>query len=162
WVVTPRMGKPVEINALWYNALRLMEGWAVSQGKDPLPFRKAAAYCRESFNRRFWYGPGVYLYDVIDGPDGDDPSLRPNQLLALSLTYPILETNRWELMLEAVTRHLLTPLGLRTLSQSHPDYRGQITGDRHARDGAYHQGTVWAWLIGPYLDARLRVYGSQN
>ncbi|HEY7125255.1 MAG TPA: amylo-alpha-1,6-glucosidase [Ktedonobacterales bacterium] len=162
WVVTPRMGKPVEINALWYNALRLMEAWAVSQGKDPLPYGKAAAHCRESFNRRFWYEPGAHLYDVLDGPGGDDSSLRPNQLFALSLPYPILETNHWERMLETVTRYLLTPLGLRTLDQSHPDYRGHITGDRHARDGAYHQGTVWAWLIGPYLDARLRVYGAQD
>jgi glycogen debranching enzyme len=162
WVVTPRMGKPVEINALWYNALRLMEEWAVSQGKDPLPYGKAAAHCRESFNRRFWYTPDAHLYDVIDGPDGDDPSLRPNQLFALSLTHPILEINRWEAMLETVTRHLLTSLGLRTLDQAHPDYRGHLSGDRHARDGAYHQGTVWAWLIGPYLDARLRVYGAQD
>ncbi len=162
WVVTPRMGKPVEINALWYNALRLMEVWAASQGKDPLPYGKAAAHCRESFNRRFWYGPGAHLYDVVDGPNGDDSSLRPNQLLSLSLSHPILETARWEPMLETITRHLLTSLGLRTLDQAHPDYHGHITGDRRARDAAYHQGTVWAWLIGPYLDARLRVYGSQD
>jgi glycogen debranching enzyme len=162
WVVTPRIGKPVEINALWYNALRLMEEWAASQGKDPLLYGNAAAHCRESFNRRFWYEPGKHLYDVVDGPEGDDPSLRPNQLFTLSLTHPILESSRWEPMLEMVTRHLFTSLGLRTLDQSHPNYRGHITGDRHARDGAYHQGTVWAWLIGPYLDARLRVYGSSD
>jgi predicted glycogen debranching enzyme len=162
WVVTPRMGKPVEVNALWYNALRLMETWASGQGKDPLPYGAAAARCRESFNKRFWYESGTYLYDVIDGPDGDDASLRPNQLFAISLPHPILETSRWQPVLEVVTRHLLTSLGLRTLNQANPAYRGYHIGDRHARDGAYHQGTVWPWLIGPYLDARLRVYGSDD
>ncbi len=162
WVVTPRIGKPVEINALWYNALRLMETWASAQGKDPLPYGAAAASCRESFHQRFWYAEGGYLYDVIDGPEGNDTRLRPNQLFAISLPHPVLEAARWRPVMEVLTRHLLTSLGLRTLNQAHPEYRGHYTGDRYARDGAYHQGTVWPWLIGPYLDARLRVYGSQD
>jgi predicted glycogen debranching enzyme len=162
WVVTPRIGKPVEINALWYNALRLMEEWAEGQGKDPLPYGAAATRCRANFNQRFWHEPGGYLADVIDGPAGNDFSLRPNQLFAIALPHPVLETARWRPVLEAVTHHLLTSLGLRTLNQAHPDYRGHITGDRHARDSAYHQGTVWAWLIGPYLDARLRAYGADD
>jgi predicted glycogen debranching enzyme len=162
WVVTPRMGKPVEINALWYNALRLMEAWATRQGKDPLPYGAAAARCRESFNQRFWHAEGGYLADVVDGPAGDDLSLRPNQLFALSLPHPILDTAHWEPVLNVVTQHLLTSMGLRSLNQANPAYQGHYTGDRRARDGAYHQGTVWAWLIGPYLDARLRVYCSDN
>jgi glycogen debranching enzyme len=162
WVVTPRMGKPVEINALWYNALRLMEEWATRQGKDPLPYGAAAARCRESFNHRFWHAEGGYLADVVDGPDGDDLSLRPNQVFAISLPHPILDSAHWEPVLNVLTQRLLTPLGLRSLDQANPSYKGHCIGDRYARDGAYHQGTVWAWLIGPYLDARLRVYGSDH
>ncbi len=162
WVVTPRIGKPVEINALWYNSLRLMEAWATSQSKDPMPYGAAAARCRESFNRRFWHDPGASLFDVIDGPDGDDASLRPNQVFAISLPHPVLDTARWQPVMETLTSHLLTSLGLRTLNQAHPAYQGHCIGDSRARDGAYHQGTVWPWLIGPYLDARLRVYGSAD
>ncbi len=162
WVVTPRIGKPVEINALWYNALRLMEAWAISQGKDPQPYSAAAARCRDSFNQRFWLEANGYLADVIDGPDGDDTSLRPNQVFAISLPHPVLDAARWQPVLDILTRNLLTPLGLRTLNREHPAYRGHYTGDSHARDSAYHQGTVWAWLIGPYLDARLRVAGSAD
>jgi predicted glycogen debranching enzyme len=162
WVVTPRIGKPVEINALWYHALRLMEEWASAQGKDPLPYGAAAARCRESFNQRFWHEADGYLADVIDGPDGDDTSLRPNQVFAISLPHPILDASRWRPVMDALTDHLLTSVGLRTLNQAHPAYRGHYEGDRHARDGAYHQGTVWPWLIGPYLDARLRVYGADE
>src|SRR5579871_6794244 len=162
WVVTPRIGKPVEINALWYNALRLMEEWAASQGKDPQPYGAAAARCRESFNQRFWQEASGYLADVIDSPDGDDSSLRPNQVFAISLPHPVLDPAHWQPVLDTLTRHLLTPLGLRSLNQEHPAYQGHYTGDVRARDGAYHQGTVWAWLIGPYLDARLRVSGSAD
>jgi predicted glycogen debranching enzyme len=162
WVVTPRIGKPVEINALWYNALRLMEAWAAGQGKDSLLYGAAAARCRENFNQRFWHEPGGYLADVIDGPNGDDTSLRPNQVFALSLPHPVLDAARWRPVLDALTEHLLTSFGLRTLNQAHPAYKGHCTGDRHARDGAYHQGTVWPWLIGHYLDARLRVYGADD
>lgn len=162
WVVTPRIGKPVEVNALWYNALRLMEEWATGQGKDPLPYGAAAARCRAHFNQRFWHESGAYLADVVDGPAGDDTSLRPNQVFAISLPHPILDTARWQPVLNALTQQLLTPFGLRTLNQAHPDYQGHYIGDSHARDGAYHQGTSWAWLVGPYLDARLRVYGAAD
>jgi predicted glycogen debranching enzyme len=162
WVVTPRIGKPVEINALWYHALRLMEEWATAQGKDPLPYGAAAARCRENFNQRFWHESGGYLADVIDGPDGDDTSLRPNQVFAIALPHPILDASRWRPVMDALTHHLLTSVGLRTLNQAHPAYQGHYVGDRRARDAAYHQGTVWPWLIGPYLDARLRVYGSDD
>jgi glycogen debranching enzyme len=161
-VVTPRIGKPVEINALWYNALRLMEEWAAGQGKDPLPYGAAATRCHDSFNQRFWQEASAYLADVIDGPDGDDTSLRPNQVFALSLPHPVLDPAYWQPVLNTLTQHLLTPLGLRTLNQENPAYQGLYAGDSRARDGAYHQGTVWAWLIGPYLDARLRVFGSAD
>ncbi|MBI2930651.1 MAG: glycogen debranching protein, partial [Planctomycetes bacterium] len=160
WVVTPRRGKAVEINALWYNALRLTEEWVGrEQGEAAArPFGDHAARTYESFNRRFWYAQGGHLYDVIDGETGDDASLRPNQLLALSLAHPVLEPGRWEAVLNVVLRELLTPLGLRSLAQGHADYRARYDGDLRARDAAYHQGTVWGWLVGPLVDAWLRVH----
>jgi len=157
WVVTPRRGKPVEIQALWYNALRLMGDWAEHEGEPPEPWRGLAAQVEASFHRRFWYEPGRHLYDVIDGERGDDASLRPNQIFSLSLRFPVLRQERWRPVVEALTRHLLTPFGLRTLSRTHPDYKPTYAGDLRARDAAYHQGTVWAWLIGHYIDARLLV-----
>lgn len=151
WVVTPRRGKAVEINALWYNALRLMEFWT---GK-PLDIAKQ---CYESFNKRFWCNEKGYLYDVIDGEKGDDASLRPNQIFAISLRFPVLEKEHWKSVMDTVKTELLTSYGLRTLSQSHPDFKAYYTGDLWARDAAYHQGTVWPWLIGPFIDAWLKVY----
>ncbi|WP_197685485.1 amylo-alpha-1,6-glucosidase [Nitrospira japonica] len=161
WVVTPRRGKPVEIQALWYNALQLMGDWAERQGESPDSWRGLAAEVEASFHRRFWYEPGRHLYDVIDGEQGDDASLRPNQILSLSLRFPVLRRERWRPVVEAVTEHLLTPFGLRTLSRTHPDYKSTYAGDLRARDAAYHQGTVWAWLIGHYIDARLLVEGDK-
>ncbi|HMU54111.1 MAG TPA: amylo-alpha-1,6-glucosidase [Nitrospira sp.] len=157
WVVTPRRGKPVEIQALWYNALRLMGDWAEREGESSEPWRELAAQAEDSFHRRFWYEPGRHLYDVVDGEQGDDASLRPNQIFSLSLRFPVLRRERWRPVVEAVTEHLLTPFGLRTLSRTHPDYKSTYAGDLRARDAAYHQGTVWAWLIGHYIDARLLV-----
>jgi predicted glycogen debranching enzyme len=161
WVVTPRRGKAVEINALWYNALRLLAAWNHEDGDESEARRLlnyAAQVCR-SFNRRFWYAEGGYLYDVVDDPSGgDDAALRPNQLLAISLEHPVLDRERWPDVLGVVRRTLLTPVGLRSLSPSHPDYKPGYAGDLRTRDGAYHQGTVWAWLIGPFVDAWLRVY----
>jgi predicted glycogen debranching enzyme len=160
WVVTPRRGKAVEINALWYNALRLLERWSHESGDDAA----AAALARQadqtqaSFNRRFWHEEAGYLYDVIDGERGNDPALRPNQLLAISLDHPVLESGRWKAVVDQVTTHLLTPVGLRSLAPAHPDYKPSYDGDLRARDAAYHQGTVWAWLIGPFIDAWLRVH----
>jgi glycogen debranching enzyme len=160
WVVTPRRGKTVEINALWYNALRLMETWVQEEiGKNEArPLGQYAERAHESFNRRFWFEEGGYLYDFIDGEGGADASLRPNQLLAFSLAHPVLEETRWKPVLHVVEKHLVTPFGLRTLAPGHPDYKSQYYGDLRARDAAYHQGTVWAWLIGPFIDAWLRVY----
>ena len=159
WVVTPRRGQAVEINALWYNALRLLGDWlrqeddAAASELDDL-----AARARVSFNRRFWYAEGGYLYDVVDGEKGDDPACRPNQIFAISLEHPVLERRRWASVLERVERKLVTPVGLRSLSPDHPDYKPRYYGDLRARDAAYHQGTVWAWLIGPFVDAYLKVH----
>src|SRR5262249_28284266 len=125
--------------------------------------RERADLARDSFNRRFWFGNGSYLYDVIDGEHGNDPALRPNQILAFSLDNPILDRARWEIVLEAVSSHLLTPFGLRSLARGDPEYKVRYDGDLLARDAAYHQGTVWAWLIGPFIDAWLRVHpGDTN
>jgi predicted glycogen debranching enzyme len=160
WVVTPRRGKAVEINALWYNALRLLERW-LEEENDTARARQigeAAARALESFNGRFWNGGKGYLYDVVDGPSGDDDACRPNQVLAISLTHPVLEPSRWKPVLEVVREKLLTPVGLRSLAPGHPDYKSKYFGDLRARDAAYHQGTVWAWLIGPFIDAWLKVH----
>jgi predicted glycogen debranching enzyme len=161
WVVTPRRGKAVEINALWYNALRLMEGWARAEEGDAAAaeFTGFAEQCREAFNRRFWYESGGYLYDVLDGPDGTtDAALRPNQVFAISLDHPVLDESRWAPVVEVVRAKLLTPVGLRSLAPGSPDYKPKYFGDLRSRDAAYHQGTVWAWLIGPFVDAWLRAH----
>jgi predicted glycogen debranching enzyme len=160
WVVTPRRGKAVEINALWYNALRLLEGWGREELGEQVAANLAATAeeARKSFNERFWYAAGGYLYDVIDGPQGDDPSCRPNQVFAISLRHPILDRTRWEPVLTTIQQRLLTSVGLRSLAPDHPDYKPRYFGDLRARDAAYHQGTVWPWLIGPFIDAWLRVH----
>jgi predicted glycogen debranching enzyme len=160
WVVTPRRGKAVEINALWFNALKLLEGWVREEWSDADAERLAeyANRAAESFNKRFWYEAGGYLYDIVDGEKGDDPSLRPNQLFAISLPHPILVSELWRPVLEVVEKRLLTPNGLRTLASDHPDYKTHYYGDLRARDAAYHQGTVWPWLIGPFIDAWIRVH----
>jgi len=160
WVVTPRRGKAVEINALWYNALRLLDGWRQTVGGVPgdLDLERHARTARESFNRRFWFEGGGYLCDVVDGEGGDDPACRPNQVLAISLDHPILDRERWEPVLDVVRRRLLTPVGLRSLAPGHPDYKAKYFGDLRSRDAAYHQGTVWGWLIGPFVDAWLKAY----
>jgi predicted glycogen debranching enzyme len=161
WVVTPRRGKAVEINALWYNALRLLEAWEREAGEEAraAALSKHAGRAYDSFNQRFWYEEGSHLYDVVDGEDGrEDPACRPNQLLAISLKHPALDPARWPAVLEVARAKLLTPVGLRSLAPDHPDYRPVYTGDLRARDAAYHQGTVWAWLIGPFIDAWLKAY----
>jgi predicted glycogen debranching enzyme len=160
WVVTPRRGKAVEINALWYNALRLLEGWLREEGDKEAarPIGVLADRVRGYFNERFWFGAGGYLYDIVDGEAGNDDACRPNQLLALSLDHPVLEERRWVPVLEIVRGQLLTPLGLRSLAPAHPDYKRTYDGDLRARDAAYHQGTVWGWLIGPMVDAWMRVH----
>lgn len=158
WVVTPRRGKAVEINALWYNALRLMEGWLGAIGDRGAPAMRAAAeQVRASFQRRFWNPATGALNDLVDGEAGDDPACRPNQLFAISLSHAVLAPEHWPSVLGVVERELLTPAGLRSLARSHPDYKRNYHGDLLTRDAAYHQGTVWSWLIGPYVDALLRV-----
>ena len=138
WVVTPRRGKAVEINALWYNALRLLEAWVrESRGEgggqaDALAPADAERYARladraqASFNDRFWYEAGGYLFDVVDGEHGDDAACRPNQLLAFSLKHEVLDRRRWEPVLDVVRRQLLTPVGLRSLAPGHPDYKSLL------------------------------------
>ncbi len=155
WVVTPRAGKPVEVNALWYNALRVMEAFA-HEFNWPNPYGALAEQARESFNA-FWYADGDYLYDVFG--DTPDARLRPNQIFAVSLPHSPLDYPRARAVVDAVTHHLLTPYGLRTLAPDDPEYRGHYGGDQWSRDGAYHQGTAWAWLMGPYIEAYLRIHG---
>jgi predicted glycogen debranching enzyme len=167
WVVTPRRGKAVEINALWYNALRLAARW-VEEAQGAAGRERAAQIgemaerARESFNRRFWYAEGGYLYDVVDGEGAaghtDDPACRPNQIFAVSLPHPVLDPERWEPVVRTVQERLLTPVGLRSLAPGHPDYKPTYDGDLRSRDAAYHQGTVWGWLIGPFVDAWLKVH----
>ena len=153
-VITPRRGKPVEVNALWYNALRI-----AARLTDSEELAARADAVRESFERYFWNEPAGCCYDVLAPPD---PSIRPNQLLALSLPFPLFEGERAERILRVCKAKLLTPVGLRTLSPEDPAYRGQLTGDQRARDGAYHQGTVWPWLLGPYITALVRVRGDEG
>ena len=160
WVVTPRRGKAVEINALFYNALCLLAGWLrVAQGDEAArPYFAHAARVQASFNARFWSDRG-WLYDVVDcEAGGDDASLRPNQILAVSLEHAVLDPARWRAVVETVESHLLTPVGLRSLAPGEPDYKAKYDGDLRARDAAYHQGTVWTWLIGPFVDAWLKVH----
>jgi predicted glycogen debranching enzyme len=165
WVVTPRRGKAVELNALWYNALCLMDDWTKTHRDvdTDIDYRQHAERARGSFNRRFWYEKGGHLYDVVDTEKGgDDPSCRPNQVLAISQPHPVLDRERWEPVMNVVRDRLLTPLGLRTLAPGEPDYKPRYYGDLRARDAAYHQGTVWPWLIGPFVDAWIKLYGRNT
>ncbi len=160
WVVTPRRGKAVEINALWYNALRLLQGWLEETGAcdEARGVASLADRAQRSFHERFWYDEGGWLYDVIDGEDGgDDPACRPNQILAVGLRHAVLDPSRWDRVLRVVSDRLLTPVGLRSLAPDHPDFKARYYGDLRTRDAAYHQGTVWGWLIGPFVDAWLKV-----
>jgi predicted glycogen debranching enzyme len=167
WVVTPRRGKAVEINALWYNALKLTAHW-VDQSGDSAAAEKYETHANrasEAFNQRFWFADGGYLYDVVDcknDPGSFDVSCRPNQLFAISLDHPVLDQSRWESVVGVAEEKLLTPLGLRSLSPDDPEYKPMYAGDLRSRDGAYHQGTVWAWLIGPFVDAWIKVYPEQR
>jgi predicted glycogen debranching enzyme len=159
-VITPRRGKTVEIQALWYNALRVMEGLARAFGfaDDERKFAAMAARARESFNGQFWNEEAGCLYDVVDGT-ARDASLRPNQIFAVSLHHSMLSDERARLVVEAIERELLTPYGLRSLAPSDPQYSGRYGGSPAERDAVYHQGTVWAWLVGPFVTAYLKVHG---
>ena len=161
WVVTPRRGKAVEINALWYNALCLLEGWLRHEARDEEANGIAAhaAKARKSFSERFWNEKAGYLYDVVDQESGgNDDNLRPNQLFSISLDHPVLDEKRWAPVVQVCKDQLLTPVGLRSLAPGSTDYKPRYDGDLRSRDAAYHQGTVWGWLIGPFVDAWLKVH----
>jgi predicted glycogen debranching enzyme len=164
WVVTPRHGKPVEIQVLWIRALDVGETFSRKFGDA-----EAADRCRQdqirartSFQQRFWYEAGGYLYDVIDGPEGNDASLRPNQVYALSLVDGLIPPDRAKRILQIIEAQLLTPVGLRTLSPNDERYRPRYEGGVHSRDGAYHQGTVWPFLLGPFVTAWLKTFGTSS
>jgi len=164
WVVTPRIGKPIEINALWYNAVRSMANFARRLGKPHQEYEAIANRTLARFSR-FWNQELGYCYDVLDSPNGDDPSLRPNQIFAVSLPLvgaqgvaPLLNPTQQKGVVDACGQMLLTSFGLRSLSPEHPQYQGRYGGDPLQRDGAYHQGTTWGWLIGAFASAHLRVY----
>ena len=163
WVVTPRYGKPVEIQALWFNALRILEHFAELLGDAAAQKRYdgMAAVARWSFNRLFWNMEAGCLYDVVNGGP-PDASIRPNQIFAVSLRHTMLSPDRAQQVVEVVQRELLTPYGLRTLSPCDPRYIGRYAGDPRSRDGAYHQGTVWPWLIGPFITAYVKVNGGSG
>jgi predicted glycogen debranching enzyme len=170
WVVTPRIGKAVEINALWHFALERMSAWArtLGQTQGAEGYAAEAERVRESFVRSFWSETAGYLYDVIDGPAGEldaqgrrvDSSLRPNQIFAVSLAPGLLDARRARAVVDACSRELLTPVGLRSLSPRHADYAGTYAGGPRERDAAYHQGTVWSWLLGPFVLAHYRVHAD--
>ncbi|MDT4896873.1 MAG: hypothetical protein QOH25_1950 [Acidobacteriota bacterium] len=159
WVVTPRRGKPVEIQALWYNALKVMEELAAkfTDEANRHLYGEMAETARVSFNELFWNEEAGCLYDVIDD-ETRDASIRPNQIFAASLSHSMLSREKSRRVVEAVERELLTPYGLRTLSPHDPQYRPRYEGDSLSRDGAYHQGTVWAWLLGPFITAYIKAH----
>src|ERR1700675_1892444 len=163
WVVTPRRGKPVEIQALWYNALCIMEDLASRFGDEAARkrYRRMAAIAQWSFNRLFWNEKLGCLYDVVNGGP-PDPSIRPNQIFAVSLPHSMLPRDRARSVVEKVEEHLLTPFGLRSLAPTDPQYRGRYTGGPPDRDGAYHRGTVWSWLLGPFITAYIKVNGGSE
>jgi predicted glycogen debranching enzyme len=161
WVVTPRRGKPVEIQALWYNALCIMEDFARQLGDAEKRYSSMARVASGSFNRLFWNEEGGCLYDVVNGGP-PDPSMRPNQIFAVSLPHSMLSLERARAVVHKVQEQLLTPVGLRSLAASDPQYRGRYTGGPVERDGAYHQGTVWPWLLGAFITAYVKVSGGDT
>jgi predicted glycogen debranching enzyme len=161
--VTPRIGKPVEISALWYNGLRSLAGFArrLDLAADAAAYDALADQTQAGF-QRFWSDELGYCYDVLDGPDGNDPALRPNQLFAVSLHHSPLSDVQAAAVVDVCARQLLTSHGLRSLAPGDPAYIGRYGGDRHSRDAAYHQGTTWGWLLGPFVSAHFRVHRDPN
>ncbi len=157
WVVTPRVGKPVEVNALWLNALVSMSWFARLLRKPATVYDLMARRTRASF-QRFWNEAAACCFDVIDGPEGNDSTLRPNQIFAVSLPVSPLARRQQRAVVDACARHLLIPYGLRTLEPAHPQYQGYYGGPPRDRDAAYHQGTAWGWLLGHFVLAHLRVH----
>lgn len=161
WVVTPRIGKPIEIQALWYNTLRIMEqiGQRLGDKENARRWGGLAEKVWNTINREFWYEEGGYLYDVING-DEKDSTLRPNQIFAVSLPFESVTPDRAAKVINFVEERLLTPFGLRTLDPRDKRYASRYQGDSRTRDAAYHQGTVWPWLIGPFLTGYQKVHGK--
>jgi predicted glycogen debranching enzyme len=157
--VTPRLGKPVEINALWFNALQMMAWLASELGKRGDEYKALADRVKKAFGR-YWNQERECCFDVIDGPDGNDASLRPNQIFAVSLPESPLAEEQRKRVVDICALHLLTPHGLRSLDAADPAYAGYYHGSQEERDSTYHQGTVWSWLLGPFVLAHLRVYGN--
>ena len=162
WVVTPRIGKPVEVNALWINALETMARLAQVLGKEKDRFTSLSSAAKNSFEK-FWNGRRGCCFDVIDAPGiGNDESLRPNQILAVSLPVSPLNAAQQKAVVDICGQQLLTPYGLRSLAQGEQGYQGHYRGGPRERDAAYHQGTVWGWLLGPFAMAHFRVYGDRG
>jgi predicted glycogen debranching enzyme len=161
WVVTPRAGKPVEINALWYNALTAMAGLAARLGLPVQEWARMAARAGAGF-ARFWNAAAGYCYDVIDGPQGPEAALRPNQILAVSLPASPLPADRQRQVVDACARQLLISYGLRSLAPGERGYQPRYAGGPRERDGSYHQGTAWGWLLGPFALAYERVHGDRE
>jgi glycogen debranching enzyme len=163
WVVTPRIGKAVEINALWYNALKIMSFLAreMDLNNESKDYNNLAQKVSKSFSDAFWFDEGQYLYDHING-ETKNTAIRPNQIFAVSLPYSMLSKKRQRNVVEIVKEHLLTPYGLRSLSPNDNDYIGRYCGNVYERDRAYHQGTVWAWLIGSYISAYAKAYAGNK
>ena len=159
WVVTPRIGKPVEINALWLNALSSMRKFAKLLGRSTTAHEYLLKRTRKGFSR-FWNEAAQCCFDVLDGPNGNDATIRPNQLFAVALPETTLTSEQQKAVVDTCARHLLTSHGLRSLAPDDPQYRGRYGGSPVDRDGCYHQGTVWAWLLGPFVLAHLRVYND--
>ena len=157
-VITPRTGKAVEIQALWYNTLRAMEMLANRFNEPTLAekYGATANQTRQSFNMKFWNPQSGCLFDVVDDKDVD-ASIRPNQIFAVSLDYNMLDSEKCLKVVDTVNRELVTPYGLRTLSLGDPKFIGKCSGDSRSRDMAYHNGTIWPWLLGPYVSAYLKV-----
>ncbi len=164
WVVTPRMGKPVEVQALWYNALRIYCEFLCldNQMETAAQYATKAVLARQSFKKLFWYEQGNYLYDVIDKNNIPDATLRPNQLFAVSLPFALVEDKEAKAILKTIEDKLYTHFGLRTLPTYDLRYVGVYEGSVYKRDACYHQGTVWAWLLGSYIDALIKVRGSKG
>lgn len=166
WVVTPRKGKPIEVNALWYNALVIMVQIAEVLGQPSAQYQQMAQDTHKGF-QRYWHPSLKYCHDVLDSPTGHDKSLRPNQILAISLprdnkVSPLLNAEQQKSVVNTVAKTLITSYGLRSLCPTHHQYKGHYGGDQVSRDGSYHQGIVWSWLIGHFVEAHWRVYGDRT
>ncbi|HTZ53892.1 MAG TPA: amylo-alpha-1,6-glucosidase, partial [Candidatus Acidoferrum sp.] len=161
WVVTPRIGKCIEINALWYNALCTMDGLAQAVGRNPARYRELGSRARASFER-FWNAEQNYPFDTLDGPDGNDASIRPNAVYAVALPFRALENRRERTIVDRIAHDLWTPMGLRSLAPSDPVYTGHYGGSPHDRDAAYHRGTAWPFLAGAFARAYANAYGDRT